>query len=263
MNTKPYIGITGPITIQEAKRITEEFADAGYTMQSSHVPMLGFLVSEKTLHGQPTKNRRYPPINSLSALLKSTSGKVLNMIHYNSRQRDELATQVAQIFREIYEVGLCRALQLNIVWPDISQVQRIKEEHPEIKIVFQASHKSIDGNTPTQLARKIGNYGNSIDYILIDPSGGRGMSFDLATVSPIYRELRSKLPEINLGFAGGFTGQNVGPRVREIIEEIREETFCIDAEGGLRDKITDNYGDDTLNIEKVRMYVQETSTVLR
>lgn len=263
MNAKPYVGITGPVNVQETKDICREFSEAGYSMESPHIPMLGFLVSYKTLNGQATQNRRYPPANSLPELLRATNGQVLTMVHYNSKETDTLSNQVAEIFDGVYENALCQAIQLNIVWPNIGQVARIKEQHPEMKVVFQASHKAMDGKTPNQIAKGVQNYGDSISYVLIDPSGGRGMPFDLESSVAIYSELREQCPDLTIGFAGGFTGENVAPRLREILKQIEEDKFCIDAEGGLRDKITSAYGDDLLNIEKVRGYLQSASSVLR
>ncbi|MBU1644437.1 MAG: hypothetical protein KKA62_03375 [Nanoarchaeota archaeon] len=263
MNAKPYIGITGPVNVQETKDICREFSEAGYSMESPHIPMLGFLVSYKTLNGQTTQNRRYPSANSLPELLKATDGQVLTMVHYNSKEIDTLSKQVAQIFDGVYENGLCRAIQLNIVWPDIGHVARIKDQHPEMQVVFQASHKAMDGKKPNQIAKGVKDYTDSISYVLIDPSGGRGMPFDLESSVAIYSELRGQCPDLTIGFAGGFTGENVAPRLREILKQIEEDKFCIDAEGGLRDKVTSAYGDDLLNIEKVRGYLQSASSVLR
>lgn len=263
MKTKSYIGITGPINAHETRDICREFSEAGYSMESPHIPMLGFLVSYKTLNGQATKNRRYPPANSLPELLRATDGQVLTMVHYNSKEIETLSNQVAQIFNGVYENDLCRAVQLNIAWPNIGQVARIKEQHPDMQIVFQASHKAMDGKTPNQIAKGVKDYGDSISYVLIDPSGGRGMPFDSESSVAIYSELREHCPDLIIGFAGGFTGKNVAPRLREILQQVGTEDFCIDAEGGLRDKVTSAYGDDLLNLEKVRGYLQFASSVLR
>ena len=102
MKAKPYVGITGPVNVQETKDICREFSKAGYSMGSPHTPMLGFLVSYKTLNGQTTQNRRYPPANSLPELLKATDGRVLTMVHYNSKETDTLSNQVAKIFDGVW-----------------------------------------------------------------------------------------------------------------------------------------------------------------
>jgi len=263
MIVKPYVGVTGPVTAQETKDICREFSQAGYTMEISHIPMLGFLVSYKTLCGQPTQNRRYPLVNTLSDLLRATDQKVLTMVHYNSKEINTLSNQVAQIFDGIYEEGLCGAIQLNIVWPDINQVAKIKELYPEMQIVFQASHHAMDGKKANQVAEGIKMYGNSLSYVLIDPSGGRGLEFELDSSVVLYSELKEKCPDLTIGFAGGFTRENVTPRVKALIERLGKDGFCIDAEGGLRDKMTLDYGDDILNMKKVRGYLQGVSSVLK
>lgn len=263
MRTKPYVGITGPVTVKETKEICGEFSEAGYSMNGFHIPMLGFLVSYKTLNGEVTPNRRYPPVNSLLDLLRATEGQFFTMVHYNSKEVGTLSNQVIQIFDGVYEDNLCRSIQLNIVWPEIDQVRKIMKEYPQMKIVFQASHKVMDGKTPNQIAKGIESYGDLISYVLIDPSGGRGMPFDLEHSVAVYSELREMCPNLTIGFAGGLTGENVAQISSELIHKTGESDFCIDAEGGLRDKVTSAYGDDLLNIEKVRSYLQSASLVLK
>lgn len=263
MNAKPYVGITGPVNVQETKDICKEFSDAGYSMVSSHIPMLGFLVSYDTLNGQKIQNRRYPPTNALPELFKATNGRVLTMVHYTSKELDTLSNQVAKIFDGVYKNGLCRAIQLNIVWPDIEQVSKIKKQYPDMQIVLQVSHKAMDGKTPNQITKRIRDYGDLISYVLIDPSGGRGIPFNLKSSVAIYFEIKEKCPNLTIGFAGGFNGENVVPRLKEILKQVENDKFCIDAEGGLRDKITSEYGDDLLNIEKVKKYIQSASLILR
>ncbi len=263
MTAKPYVGITGPVTVSETKDICQEFSNADYTLETNHIPMLGFLVSFKNLNGEATRNRRYPPLNTLSELLRATDNRVLTMIHYNTPKPDSLSDQVARLFDGIYETGLCRSIQLNIVWPEIGQVMKIKERYPEMQIVFQASDTAMANKTATQIANGIKDYGNSIDYVLIDPSGGRGLLFDLSSSLAVYSEVKEHCPDLTVGFAGGFTGENVASRVQEILQQLGDNSFSIDAEGGLRDKITSAYGDDLLNLEKVRSYLQEASLVLK
>ncbi|MBS3165982.1 hypothetical protein J4444_02570 [Candidatus Woesearchaeota archaeon] len=262
MVAKSYVGITGPVTVQETIDICREFSEAGYTMTTPHIPMLGFLVSYKTLNGEVTQNRRYPTLTELPALLGVTKGQVLTMVHYNSPERDSLSEQVARIFSGIYQPGLCRAIQLNMAWPDITQVAQIKETYPNMQIVFQASHKAMDGKSPSELAQGIRAYGDSIRYVLIDPSGGRGIPFDLDSSIAVYSELRDLCPDLTIGFAGGFTAENVIQRLIMTMQKVRGSDFCIDAEGGLRDKVTTAYGDDLLSIPKVREYLQSASSVL-
>jgi phosphoribosylanthranilate isomerase len=259
---KPYVGITGPVRVDEVEAIAQEFGNAGYSMRSTHLPMLGFLVSLKTLRRQPTPNRRYPSIDTLPDLLAQAGTRIFAMIHYNSNEMHTLSDQVSEIFKDVYKEGLCRSIQLNIVGPDITHVGAIMNRFPDMKIVFQASRKVMDGRTPEQVANVISKYGSSIHYVLIDPSGGRGLEFNIENSVRLYEELRSKAPRLTVGFAGGFTGSNVAEKVSQLKARINGDGFCIDAEGGLRDKITNAYGDDLLNIGKVRDYLAGASQVL-
>jgi len=264
IKAKPYVGITGLVTGLEVESIIKEFKNAGYDMNTStHTPMLGFLVSYETLTGQPTTNRRYPKIENLTSLLMGVDNAALTMIHYNSKEMSSLARQVSSIFNRLYYADFCRAIQFNIVWPDGNQVILIKKKFPKMKIVLQASHEAMVDKTPKEIVDKISPYQDFVDYVLIDPSRGRGPEFDINSSLDVYNELKERVPNLTVGFAGGFSGNNVVDRVRTTISKIQTTDFCIDAEGGLRDKITEEYGDDTLNIEKVRNYLQAASSILK
>ncbi len=263
MKAKPYVGITGPATRQQVESVIEEFSKAGYVMFSPHTPMLGYLVSYKTLNGETVKNRRYPKINELEDLLKTAGNKVLTMIHYNSKEMSTLAKQISKLFDGIYQEGLCRAMQLNIVWPDPAQIGLVKKEFPEMQIVFQLSHKAAENKTTKQIINEIKRYDNTLSYVLIDPSRGRGLEFNIKESLEVYVNLKTAFHDLTIGFAGGFSGENVTERVKRLIDETEDLDFCIDAEGGLRDKVSDAYGDDLLNIEKVKAYLQGSSSVLK
>lgn len=263
MASRPYVGVTGLVSHYEILEVRNEFEDTGYGWNTQHVPMMGFLVSYKTLNGQSTQNRRYPKFKDLHSLLESIPPEIMPMVHYNSRELNTLPEQIAQVFENIYKDVSCRSVQLNIPWPYTAHIRKIKDKFPEMKVAIQLSQKATEHLSPEGIADKVSTYGKDVDYALIDPSGGRGLDFDLDRSIKVYKELRTYLPELVVGFAGGLTGGNVESKVSSIINSVRENDFCIDAEGGLRDKITEEYGDDTLNFEKVKAYIQAASAVLK
>lgn len=63
VRAKPYVGVTGIVTNTEVEAVIHAFDRARYSMGSSHLPMLGYLVSLKTLKNQEVTNRRYPKMN--------------------------------------------------------------------------------------------------------------------------------------------------------------------------------------------------------
>ena len=262
---KPYVGVTGFTSTEEVKRGLDKFHDSGFKMtwdrkysRSSHWPMMGFLVSYKTLNKRPTENQRYPSIDKIPALLEAAENKVLTTIHYNSREKD-LADQISQVFKDIYP-NLCSAVQLNVVWPDIGQINLIKKRHPKMKIIFQAN-KGVLNSPHKKRHHRIKPYLDVVDYVLIDPSGGRGQKIGLEDQLDFFTWLRNT-KKIVPGIAGGLKSSNV----YEVIQEMKNQTgtlnFCIDAEGGLRDKLGKGFGNDVLNIKKLGDYVRRASGIL-
>src|SRR3989344_7504384 len=125
-------------------------------MASRHVPMLGFLVSYKTLNGDATANRRYPKFGDLPSLLEVSANDALNMVHYNSRELYTLPEQIGQVFTDFYKDALCRAVQLNIPWPYTSHIRKIKDKFPEMKIAVQLSQKAMEDHlSPTGIVDKV------------------------------------------------------------------------------------------------------------
>lgn len=258
MKPKPYVGITGPTTQSEVEYISDQFLYHDFTTSSPHLPMIGFLVSTKTLNGVETQNRRYPRFSEVRDLISFCDRNIFTMIHYNSNHPD-LSKEVKRVFSNLYDENLCRAIQLNIVFPDIHEVEKIKKDMSELKIVFQASKKVLESGNNFEVSRRIGEYKGLVDYVLIDPSGGRGVEFEINKTIDLYQKLIARLPDVSVGIAGGFNGKNVLDRVLDIQEKLGTSEFSIDAEGGLRDKLSDEYGDDLLNLDKVWDYIHNSS----
>jgi phosphoribosylanthranilate isomerase len=263
MKSQPYVGITGASSLKECKDVCREFYSAGFSMVRSHLPMIGFLVSYNTLNNIPTENKRYPLFENIYPLLREVEGKVFSTIHYNSKEVNTLSSQIEKVFDDIYENHLCRGIQLNIPFPPINEVEKIKQKFPDMKIIFQANHTVLDSGTSIEVTQKIKSYEKIINYVLLDPSGGQGLEFNLEKSIELYKNINKICPNLTIGFAGGLNGTNVSKRITDISQTLGHKDFCIDAEGGLRDKITIEYGDDLLNIEKVRSYLQESKIILK
>ena len=86
-------------------------------------------------------------------------------------------------------------------------------------------------NDPRKLVAKLKDYKNSLDYILMDKSMGRGQGMDAYALLPFLREVFDKLPELGLAVAGGL-----GPDTTHLVEPIMDEFHWIsaDAQGKLR-----------------------------
>lgn len=258
------MGVTGAVAADEVRLILQEFQNAGCTMESQHVPAIGLLVSEKTLNGQKTRNLRFPHVKDIPSLLKTSGSLAMPVMHYNTKNLETLYEQVVRVFGEICEPRLCTAIQLNTDWPDASHVARIKERFAGISIILQVSYKAMAGLPIQKIGEKAASYNDSIDYILIDPSKGRGIDFDIQHSTDLYHDIKSRMPECSIVFAGGLSGENAGDVLLKVIDRLKTTDFSIDAEGKLRDKLSDGFfGNDVLNIGKVRGYLQSAAEVLK
>ena len=62
-------------------------------------------------------------------------------------------------------------MQINSTFPDALHFEKLKERFAGLKISLQVDYRQMDIDAA---ASKIITYGNCIDYVLIDPSKGRG-----------------------------------------------------------------------------------------
>ncbi len=259
MKSRYYVGITGITSKEEISKVCREFKDAGIYEDPKHMPMVGILASYKTLNNFQIKNRRYPKISKIFELLQEAGNKNFRTIHYNTRKLDSLFNQISNLIEEHYSNKNLEGIQLNMTFPPTKQLERINNKFPELKIIFQANSHVINSGTKTEVARKIQEYNLLVDYVLIDASGGRGKEIDIEDSLNFAKEIQEKSPNLIIGFAGGFNKNNVCMKGLNLISRLKGFDFCIDAEGGLRDKLSNNYGDDLLNINKVKGYLQEFS----
>lgn len=260
--SQSYIGVTGPVTLQEVGHLVSTFEKNTITLESNHQPMIGILVSEKTLNGMDVGNRRYPLFSQVPTLLEAASNKAFNTLHYNTSHKESLSDQVDALFSEqIYDDNLSRGIQLNVVWPPIEELTKIKRSLPDLQVILQLSKNSLKKG-PQEVAERLTAYSDLVDYALLDPSGGAGRSFQPEEILPYYEAIHEMRPNVSLGIAGGFTGDNVGHRIAEVRAILGHSNFSIDAEGGLRDKVTDEYGDDLYNSRKVEWYIEEAAKAL-
>ena len=267
MRPRPYIGVTGARFAAEVVRTAETFETLHRTFRPldlpdfiDHVPMMGILVSSGTLRGEPTQNRRYPDIEYVPSLLSHSGNSAFATVHYTTTEQNTLFQQLQHIFSDInpeyFPHGL--GVQLNIAWPRPDQVRRIKDEFPYLSIIFQANAKVLGSGTPNQVAERIANeYGRHIEHVFIDPSAGKGEGFNVGQSLEMYALLELHLPDAMIGFAGGLSADNVKERIRDIRESLGTAAFSIDAEGQLRDKLSEFYGDDLFNQGKADEYINE------
>ncbi len=261
---KPYIGITGITTKHEAETVMEAFNT--HLPQSTHQGMIGYLVSRRTLYGEEERSRKYPPVGSLPLLMSTALGndRVVNTIHYKTNDQATLAEQLKKLLldQELYSKNLCRAVQFNLSWPDITQLDQLKTAFPDLTIILRIGFRILANETYVDIANKATSYANYLNYVLLDPSGGTAQPFDAHVLTPLYRAIRHHLPEIPIILAGGFNPHNITPRLRELETILRHRKFGIDSEGGLR-VVSRQTHNDFLSPSRVKTYIEKATNFFK
>jgi hypothetical protein len=252
----PYIGVTGPVTPIEAEVIASGFA-AEAPGDVEHRFMIGYLVSSKTLEGKQTANRRYPAVETIPYLAEAvanvqTRNAFFQTLHYNTKLLDTLDEQIRTLLTSMGSAPL-DGIQLNMPWPPLDAVARIKNRFPALEIIFQANSHVL-ALEPHVAAERIATYGSLIDHVLIDASGGAGVPLNLERSVAYANAITAAAPNVRIGHAGGLQGQNAWDVITGLRERHGHRDFSVDAEGGLRRKLSGRYGDDLLDYNLLTSY---------
>lgn len=264
----PYIGITGFVSQQEVEALGKIVRPQGCRRL-----MAGVLASFKTMHGEPTTNRRYPKFSEVEPLLHSLSelDNVWPVVHFNAPRRELLGDLLLELAEKNPSM---EGVQLNIVKPDIGAIERFKEAFPHIEVILQANKRSLLGKGEKSVRTEapsefLEDYRYVADHILLDLSGGTGKGLDIEWVSQVLAAFHSQWRtewQVTPGIAGGL-----GPEAEVVLRALRSHVgpevlagCSIDAETALRKPIKDPIeGEDFQDIlcnEKVISYLSRTDS---
>lgn len=263
--TKQYVGVCGVASVEEAEKVVHLFRESGLNLKTEHIPMMGFQVSYKSLkYGFSPGNNRVPRLDKLHMILECVSRDTFPTIHYYTKEPEKLVPELEEVLvlDRIYRKGLVGGVQINGVWPTTDQISEIRGKFPELKITLQMSSAVTGDMTQQQVAGKLAAGYADIEYIILDSSHGTGVEFDTAEIASTYRTFRENGVRSAVVFAGGFNGDNVKEKLAQLMRVTNTRDFSIDAEGGLRDRVGEGYGNDLLNLNKVQSYLRGSSEVL-
>lgn len=241
MRPPSYIGLTGFTSRQQVALVL-----AGRPRNSTQLVMVGVLASDKSLRGEPSNPKRYPNTREWKRIF-SDRDHVLNLLHFNTSEPERL---LAHMWLAKDLAGpFCNGFQLNVAWPDPGTLEEYRSIFNNDTIVLQCGTRALDvvGHDPLKLAKKLEVYQGLIDYVLVDPSGGRGIDFEYRAAFYLLDSLYASLPKVGLGIAGGLSATNVRERVRRLLGQFKH--LSIDAEGRLRDS------NDHLDVVSARSYL--------
>lgn len=233
MKPKPYIGITGFKIMQDIHE-TEKIFEKN-PLLTGYTAMYGILCSMKRLYNAFSEGKTSPSFANIPMLLDYVPTNSLAMIHYHTKEKETLDQQIKTLFstENIYHRHVCKAVQLNVDWPGLDKLEKIKTEFLNLQIVLQLPKRATKDFSLKQATKLAGFYDDFVDYVLIDPSGEKGEEFDLDNGVRMMNALYGAMPTTRIGIAGGFSGLNVEERVSYIKDRF-PEPFFIDAQGKLR-----------------------------
>ena len=256
----PYVGVTGFMSRAEVSEALAMIPEG-----STHRLMVGVLVSSKTFAGLPNKwPGRYPKKDVIADIFIDDP-RALNLIHYNTDNRDQLNHELVDITRF---VGAERfdGFQINMRWPCATELRNYQRIFPDKLIVMQVGGGALED------VRRIGHLGGLfylcydhraccswiVDSILIDPSGGKGLPLNAEEGAEHLRDVRNHyhMKEVGIGIAGGL-----GPETLHLVEPLLREfpDLSIDAEGRLRTPKPE----DALDLNAMRVYLTKAYAALR
>lgn len=212
MKKKQYIGVTGLTTLDDVENMNNAL--------EGHYGMYGVLMRARTFT-EPLPIRKWAGKANVASLLEKMPEDSLKTIHWCAPEFYKKHIDWAIDLCE----GLCNAIQLNMIYPPADGVNSLKEDYPNMQIIFQIEDSMFED--PRIMKEKLEPYESLVDYVIIDQSMGRGIPIKPAVCRAVAEELE-KL-DIGIVFAGGLNAK----RVREIGPLIREFSASIDAEGQL------------------------------
>jgi len=225
----PYIGITDFMNAGQARKMLKALADTNVLYRRRLG--VGVMMSWKTLNGRPTKWSKAFPKNEDVAGIFINNAWAFNVLHYadyDSHPVLENLTKAAE-----YGGPQMNAMQLDMPWPDVFDVRKFRQLHPDVQIIIQASTVALDAvnNSPHEMIQRLEAYGDSIDYVLLDKSMGRGLGMDAQALIPFATAIVEGIPRLGLVAAGGL-----GPDTLHLVEPLAETYpgVSTDAQGKLR-----------------------------
>ena len=237
---KPYIGITGFVTKEEVAEILKLMPHS-----SKRLLMVGVLASWNTMYENKVSGR-YPSIKNISEIFIKHP-LTLNLIHYDTTNTDTLCDQLISL--TVYGGKNLNGFQLNITWPPIDQLKEYRSVYHNNIIVLVITPQAFEDarRSPRLLLSRIKDYKGLIDYVLLDRSGGCGISLDTIFMREYLHVLYAK--DLGMGFsiAGGLSEDTLY-LIEPLVKEYPGLSF--DAE----DKLRNSY-DDSLNLDFAKKYL--------
>ncbi|HYD02727.1 MAG TPA: hypothetical protein VEC16_00350 [Alphaproteobacteria bacterium] len=252
-----YIAVSGVSSRADVNYVCDEFSKAGFN-NTNYVPMIGIFANSKSIRDESDINR-YTNISKIKELIETLDNRAIPFIEYFPNHATNLFDQVMGLFNWLYNSDSCKVLQVNLNWPQVGDIKKIKKRFDNMKIIMQVPHTLAPMD---EMLERVEKYESSINGIMLDPSTGRLSSFYSTNLIDIYGAIKERFPSLNVGFSGLITEHNIEHRLGQLSSSIKNMDFSISAGEGLRNKTGLQFGEDTLEPDKVHRYIKTSGKIL-
>ncbi len=225
----PFISVTGVTTHRQAMDLLQVFRGEGGD-EIQQMLAVGVMTGRKVLTGLPSEwSLVWPEPKDIAGIFLNHPD-IFNVLHYV----DYTNTHVLVNLNRARQVGgrYMDAIQLDMCWPDPTSLFTFKRISGDIKVILQVGRKAFDevGNDPARLATRLTQYIDSVGYILLDRSMGKGLPMDAEDLVRFIRTIKALAPMFEIVVAGGL-----GPYTMDLVEPLVElyPDISIDAQGQL------------------------------
>lgn len=194
----PYIGVTDFTSSEQILSLAKLFREKGLQLQA------GVMMSYKTLNNIPTQWKDVWPDKSAIKDIFIRNPYVLNTLHYADYDGVDVLRNLIEATK--YCGPNLDAIQLDMIWPTVTDIRAYRAAFPDIKIILQVGSKAFE-MVENCLVQALSGY--PIDYVLLDMSGGRGIQINVDGLRPAIEAIRAALPEMKIAVAGGLGPHNV------------------------------------------------------
>lgn len=249
---KPYVGVTGCMTPQEARALSRHFTDVFDESDLPHDLMIGVLASQQSLRGMKNAYHRQPAAERIAEIFQPLP-RVFNVLHYHENLGEDdstLAYRLAEITRSWCGPHL-HGIQLNMVWPGSSMLEDFHmKTGRKYRIILQLNRLALEEKEfdVRRVTTEVAAYWKLIDAVLVDQSGGKGRFLDVPYTLSLLDALKRHVPHLQCIVAGGLDAGTVS-FLRSLVRH--HPNVGLDTETNVRVQ-----PDDDLDLEAACAYIE-------
>lgn len=246
-----FISITGFMAHAQVVEMERAFRAAGG-------PASGLRLGVGVMTGRTLRARKrtrldriFPPVGEIPKIFASLPDESpgsargpFRVLHWVDHNRLDRQGAIGHLIDAVGEAkpGI-NALQLDMVWPQVAELEQLRRAHPDIPVILQVGRRAMQElseearpsglTAPDRLAARIARYQGPLPLlagVLLDRSEGEGILLDGRLLAEEAAALRLRFRDLALVAAGGL-----GPDTVDALDPVlaRDPDLSIDAQAGL------------------------------